>query len=65
MLFGASATSPKSLFGFDVLATLGQGARSTIYAVKDDQNQVYAMKHVVKQEKSDQRFSFWRFCLRD
>ncbi len=44
------------LFGFEVLMTLGEGARSVIYAVKDKDDQVYALKHVVKQEGDDQRF---------
>ena len=44
------------LFGFEVLASLGRGARSTIYAVKDEDDQVYALKHVIKRELIDQRF---------
>lgn len=42
--------------GYEVLATLGVGARSTIYAVKDSKNQLYALKRVVKSGPSDQRF---------
>ena len=49
-------TCPRQLFGFDVLAHLGNGARSTIYAVKDKDDQVYALKHVIKQDANDQRF---------
>ncbi len=48
--------SPIQLFGFDVLATLGRGASSTIYAVKDKDNQVYTLKHVVKAQPEEQRF---------
>jgi len=48
--------SHQQLFGFEVLATLGRGARSTIYAVKDKDNQVYTLKHVVKRDASDQRY---------
>ncbi len=44
------------LFGFEVLTTLGLGARSVIYAVKDKDDQVYALKHVVKGEGDDQRY---------
>lgn len=44
------------LFGFEVLTTLGEGARSVIYAVKDKDDQVYALKHVVRQEGDDQRY---------
>lgn len=50
------ATDPRSIFGYEVLATLGHGARSAIYAVIDKNGQVYALKHVVKQDPSDQRF---------
>ena len=56
MSFSVPAASPKSLFGFDVFATLGCGARSTIYAVKDRRDQVYALKHVVKENGADQRY---------
>lgn len=42
--------------GYDVIATLGQGARSTIYAVRDKNAQIYAMKRVVKEGPSDQRY---------
>lgn len=42
--------------GYEVLATLGYGARSTIYAVRDANHQVYALKRVVKSSPSDQRF---------
>jgi eukaryotic-like serine/threonine-protein kinase len=42
--------------GYEVLATLGVGARSTIYAVKDSKNRLFALKRVVKSGPSDQRF---------
>ena len=42
--------------GFDVLATLGTGARSTIYAVRDNDHHLYALKHVVRERSEDQRF---------
>lgn len=42
--------------GFQVLATLGYGARSTVFAVKDRYNQLYALKRVVKNSPADQRF---------
>ncbi len=56
MLSGVHVANPKSLFGFNIVAVLGHGARSTIYAVTDRRQQVYAMKHVVKRDTSDQRF---------
>jgi serine/threonine-protein kinase len=48
--------SARQIGGYEVLATLGHGARSTIYAVKDRDGQVYALKHVVKQNAADQWF---------
>lgn len=48
---------PLEIGGFTVLGLLGRGAASVIYAVKDPStNQVYALKHVVKRNESDQRF---------
>jgi len=44
------------IIGYEVLATLGKGARSTIYAVKDKKNNIYALKQVVKEGPEDQRF---------
>lgn len=44
------------ILGYEVLATLGFGARSTIYAVRDRKHQVYALKRVEKKSASDQRF---------
>lgn len=44
------------IFGFEVIATLGYGARSTIFAVKDEKSHVYALKRVKKRNPSDQRF---------
>ena len=44
------------IMGYDIVATLGEGARSTIYAVRDKRGQIYAMKHVVKEKAKDQRF---------
>lgn len=42
--------------GYDVIATLGTGARSTIYAVRDRTHQVYALKHIIKEQPKDDRF---------
>lgn len=49
-------TVVNQILGFEVLATLGYGARSTIFAVKDKDHQIYALKRVVKQSPNDQRF---------
>ena len=44
------------ILGYDVISTLGYGARSTIYAVRDKANHVFALKRIVKQTPDDQRF---------
>jgi serine/threonine-protein kinase len=47
----------QKLLQYEVLERLGEGARSVIYAVSDPQtHQVYALKHVVRSEKKDDRF---------
>jgi eukaryotic-like serine/threonine-protein kinase len=48
---------PSKLLKYEVLERLGEGARSTIYAVSDpDTKQIYALKHVVRAEPKDMRF---------
>jgi len=48
---------PKTLFGYEVLSFLGQGAGSDIYVVTHPQTkQVYALKHVVRKNDKDDRF---------
>ncbi len=49
-------SSAHEILGYTVLATLGHGARSTIFAVRDKKNQVFALKRVIKEGPSDQRF---------
>lgn len=44
------------ILGYEVIETLGFGARSTIYAVRDKDGSIFAMKHVLKASPSDQRF---------
>ena len=47
----------QKLLQYEVLERLGEGARSTIYAVNDPRTrQVYALKHVLRVEKKDDRF---------
>ncbi|MCC5828181.1 MAG: serine/threonine protein kinase [Phycisphaeraceae bacterium] len=46
----------EKLAGYEIFATLGTGARSTIYAVTDDKGQVYALKQVTAREPRDLRF---------
>jgi len=48
---------PKSLFGYDIVERLGEGAASTIYAVSDPKTrQLYALKHVIRRTEKDDRF---------
>jgi serine/threonine protein kinase len=48
---------PQKLLKYEVLERLGEGARSTIYAVSDpDTKQVYALKHVERSAPKDLRF---------
>ncbi len=47
----------EKLLHYEVLARLGEGARSIIYEVRDPETrQVYALKHVVRHEQKDIRF---------
>lgn len=53
----ASDSLPNKLFGYEVLACIGQGAGSKLYAVNDPASQqLYALKHVRRNVDSDQRF---------
>src|SRR3954451_2598244 len=48
---------PKSLFGYDVVDFIGEGAGSRIYVVSHpDTKQLYALKHVVRKTDKDDRF---------
>jgi eukaryotic-like serine/threonine-protein kinase len=48
---------PKTLFGYDVLDFIGEGAGSMIYAVsKPETGQIYALKHVTRKNEKDIRF---------
>lgn len=47
----------KEIAGYRVLAEIGEGAASTLYAVQDPRTkQVWALKHVLKTSEKDQRF---------
>jgi eukaryotic-like serine/threonine-protein kinase len=49
--------TPKSLFGYEVLDFIGEGAGSQIYVVSDpNTRQLYALKHVVRHTEKDERF---------
>jgi serine/threonine-protein kinase len=57
MLEPALEGHPTSLFDYDVIDFLGQGAGSYIYAVSHKTTkQVYALKHVVRKTEKDDRF---------
>lgn len=52
-----SSLAVKDIFGFKVIAPLGTGAASMVFAVQDPADkQVYALKHVVKNSEKDQRY---------
>jgi len=54
---GGNLYMAQKLHQYEVLERLGEGARSTIYAVNDPRTrQVYALKHVLRNEKKDDRF---------
>lgn len=42
--------------GYDIVSTLGEGAHSTIYAVRDKTGQIMVLKRVIKEGPSQQRF---------
>lgn len=44
------------IMDYEVLETLGYGARSTIFAVRDKADHVFALKRVVRYQSADQRF---------
>jgi serine/threonine-protein kinase len=53
----SSSAMPKSLFGYDVLDFIGEGAGSMIYAVsRPESGQIYALKHVTRKNDKDVRF---------
>ncbi len=52
-----SVQQQASLFGFDIIERIGEGAGSTIYAVSDPATrQIFALKHVVRKSDKDIRF---------
>ena len=53
----STGSTPKSLFGYDVIDLVGEGAGSLIYAVSDPRdNHLYALKHVTRKNDKDIRF---------
>ena len=49
--------NPPTISGYKILSQLGEGAGSTIYAVQQNRTQqVYALKHVVRVDDTDQKF---------
>ncbi|MCK4872204.1 MAG: serine/threonine protein kinase [Phycisphaerales bacterium] len=47
----------KQIAGFTILAEIGRGAASKLFAVQDPKTkQVWALKHVIKKQPKDQRF---------
>ena len=57
MPFRGAMAKPNQISGYRILAKLGTGAASQLYAVQDTKTkQVWALKHVVKEDEKDQRF---------
>ncbi|NBX24443.1 MAG: serine/threonine protein kinase [Planctomycetes bacterium] len=57
--FGSSRfmSVPQEIFGYPVVAKLGTGAASELYAVQDPRTkQVWALKHVIRRTEKDDRF---------
>lgn len=51
------STDPTSLYGYDVVSRLGEGAGSVLYVVCDPKNgQLYCLKHVVRHSDKDMRY---------
>ena len=51
------AKLPKTLFGYEVVDRIGEGAASTIYAVNHPKtHQLYALKHVIRKTEKDIRY---------
>lgn len=52
-----SSALPRTLYGYEVIDFIGEGAGSLIYAATDPvTNQIYALKHVAVKTEKDQRF---------
>jgi serine/threonine protein kinase len=50
-------SAPKTLFGYDIVDFLGNGAGSSIFVASDRQShQIYAVKHVQRKTDKDARF---------
>ncbi|MFN4243139.1 MAG: serine/threonine-protein kinase [Tepidisphaerales bacterium] len=48
---------PRTLFGYEVLSFLGEGAASAVYAVSHPETgQIYALKHVLRKDEKHQRY---------
>lgn len=52
----ALMTEFNSIAGYEVIATLGYGARSVIFKVRDAEQRLFALKRVTKSSPNDQRF---------
>jgi serine/threonine-protein kinase len=54
---GPATSTPRGLFGYEVVELIGEGAGSLLYAVSDPRSkQIYALKHVVRKTDKDARF---------
>jgi eukaryotic-like serine/threonine-protein kinase len=56
-IHGSSLVAGDTLFGYEILERIGQGAGSVIYAVADPvDNHLYALKHVIRRDDGDLRY---------
>jgi len=57
MLTGSGVELPSSLFAYEIIDYIGEGAGSRIYLVSHpDTHQIYALKYVVRKVERDERF---------
>jgi serine/threonine-protein kinase len=52
----AVGTGARELFGYRIIDTIGEGAGSLVYAVKDERGRKFALKHVTCETDRDGRF---------
>jgi serine/threonine-protein kinase len=54
---GSNSAMPRTVYGYEIIDFLGEGAGSMIYATSDPgSGQIYALKHVVVKKEKDVRF---------
>ncbi|MBV8781580.1 MAG: serine/threonine protein kinase [Phycisphaerae bacterium] len=55
--FAPAQASPTSIFGYEIIDRIGEGAGSLVYAVSQPgTGQIFALKHVIRKSEKDVRF---------